>query len=89
MIGWDWGHSPGSGNRLCLVPSLQRLSPVPASLLLDELAAGMDPRQRRIFRGLLAEVTGDVRGLLSTHDPGRATEAAYSALLEGTVAVSG
>lgn len=49
----------------------------------------MDPRQRRIFRGLLAEVTGDVRGLLSTHDPGRATEAAYSALLEGTVAVSG
>ncbi|HET6292879.1 MAG TPA: ATP-binding cassette domain-containing protein [Asanoa sp.] len=95
-------------------------------LLLDEPTAGMDPRQRRIFRDLLAEVTGDVRVLLSTHDvadlaeeadhvtvlsqgrivhsgstdsflahtpsdvsSGRAAEAAYSALLEGTGAVSG
>lgn len=37
-------------------------------LLLDEPTAGMDPRQRRVFRNLLAAVKDDVRVLLSTHD---------------------
>ncbi|MFJ9700765.1 ATP-binding cassette domain-containing protein [Streptomyces fradiae] len=37
-------------------------------LLLDEPTAGMDPKQRRVFRDLLASISGDVRVLLSTHD---------------------
>ncbi|MFH8346732.1 ATP-binding cassette domain-containing protein [Streptomyces sp. NPDC018045] len=91
-------------------------------LLLDEPTAGMDPRQRRVFRDLLNQVTrSGVRVLMSTHDvadlaeeadhvtvlvqghiahsgptrtflahapadtpPGRAAEAAYSALVEAT-----
>ena len=89
-------------------------------LLLDEPTAGMDPRQRRVFRDVLAELTQDVAVLMSTHDvadlaeeadhvtvmhggqvlqsgstgaflahtpaqtaPGRAAEAAYTALLGG------
>ncbi|GAB2796940.1 ABC transporter ATP-binding protein [Streptomyces chlorus] len=89
-------------------------------LLLDEPTAGMDPRQRRVFRDILAELTPTVRVLMSTHDvadlaeeadqvtvlyggrivhtgetrdflahtppdavPGRAAEAAYTAILEG------
>ncbi|WP_129841106.1 ATP-binding cassette domain-containing protein [Streptomyces sp. RFCAC02] len=87
-------------------------------LLLDEPTAGMDPRQRRVFRDILATLRGEVTVLLSTHDvadlaeeadhvtvldagrvvhtgstasffhhtppgttPGRAAEAAYTALL--------
>ncbi|MFH8594058.1 ABC transporter ATP-binding protein [Streptomyces rimosus] len=91
-------------------------------LLLDEPTAGLDPRQRRVFRDLLNQVTrSGVRVLMSTHDvadlaeeadhvtvlvhgdivhsgctrtflahapantpPGRAAEAAYSALVEAT-----
>ncbi|WP_230396359.1 ABC transporter ATP-binding protein [Streptomyces blattellae] len=89
-------------------------------LLLDEPTAGMDPRQRRVFRDLLRGLSGDVDVLMSTHDvadlaeeadhvtvlyggkvlqtgsteaflahtplgaaPGRAAEAAYTALLTG------
>ncbi|MBU7596402.1 ATP-binding cassette domain-containing protein [Streptomyces sp. P38-E01] len=37
-------------------------------LLLDEPTAGMDPRQRRVFRDLLGELSKEVRVLMSTHD---------------------
>ncbi|TDC23616.1 ATP-binding cassette domain-containing protein [Streptomyces sp. 8K308] len=37
-------------------------------MLLDEPTAGMDPRQRRVFRDILRSLTGDVPVLLSTHD---------------------
>ncbi|UXY19810.1 ATP-binding cassette domain-containing protein [Streptomyces cynarae] len=37
-------------------------------LLLDEPTAGMDPRQRRVFRDILAGLREDVRVLMSTHD---------------------
>ncbi|RMI37196.1 ABC transporter ATP-binding protein [Streptomyces triticirhizae] len=37
-------------------------------LLLDEPTAGMDPRQRRVFRDVLATLTDEVTVLLSTHD---------------------
>ncbi|MFD8259997.1 ATP-binding cassette domain-containing protein [Streptomyces griseoluteus] len=37
-------------------------------LLLDEPTAGMDPRQRRVFRDLLSGLSDRVAVLLSTHD---------------------
>ncbi|MDT0308608.1 ATP-binding cassette domain-containing protein [Streptomyces sp. DSM 44917] len=37
-------------------------------LLLDEPTAGMDPRQRRVFRDILRTLTDDIPVLLSTHD---------------------
>ncbi|MFD0420515.1 ABC transporter ATP-binding protein [Streptomyces parvus] len=37
-------------------------------LLLDEPTAGMDPRQRRIFRDVIRELAHDVDVLMSTHD---------------------
>ncbi|RMI34767.1 ATP-binding cassette domain-containing protein [Streptomyces triticirhizae] len=37
-------------------------------LLLDEPTAGMDPRQRRVFRDLLAALRDEVHILMSTHD---------------------
>ncbi|MGH3326124.1 MAG: AAA family ATPase, partial [Streptomyces sp.] len=37
-------------------------------LLLDEPTAGMDPRQRRVFRDLLRDLVADVQVLMSTHD---------------------
>ncbi|MFI7272340.1 ATP-binding cassette domain-containing protein [Streptomyces sp. NPDC049879] len=37
-------------------------------LLLDEPTAGMDPRQRRVFRTVLAGLGDEVDVLLSTHD---------------------
>ncbi|ANW18897.1 ATP-binding cassette domain-containing protein [Streptomyces clavuligerus] len=37
-------------------------------LLLDEPTAGMDPRQRRVFRDLLGRLTDEVSVLMSTHD---------------------
>ncbi|MDJ1135687.1 ATP-binding cassette domain-containing protein [Streptomyces iconiensis] len=37
-------------------------------LLLDEPTAGLDPRQRRVFRDVLASFADDVHVLLSTHD---------------------
>lgn len=45
-------------------------------LLLDEPTAGMDPRQRRVFRDTLASLTDDVRVLMSTHDVGDLVEEA-------------
>ncbi|MDT0306062.1 ATP-binding cassette domain-containing protein [Streptomyces sp. DSM 44917] len=53
-------------------------------LLLDEPTAGMDPRQRRVFRDILAGLRGDVQVLMSTHDVGDlAEEADHVAVLEG------
>jgi ABC-2 type transport system ATP-binding protein len=37
-------------------------------LLLDEPTAGMDPRQRRLFRDLLRELATERQVLMSTHD---------------------
>ncbi|GAB1338795.1 ABC transporter ATP-binding protein [Streptomyces sp. E-15] len=37
-------------------------------LLLDEPTAGMDPRQRRVFRDLMRDLSGEVSVLMSTHD---------------------
>ncbi|MBB1244657.1 ATP-binding cassette domain-containing protein [Streptomyces durbertensis] len=37
-------------------------------LLLDEPTAGMDPRQRRVFRDVLRGLSSEVRVLMSTHD---------------------
>ncbi|MEU4110109.1 ATP-binding cassette domain-containing protein [Streptomyces sp. NPDC027717] len=52
-------------------------------LLLDEPTAGMDPRQRRVFRDLLRGLSGDVAVLLSTHDVADlAEEADQVAVLE-------
>ncbi|WP_078873703.1 MULTISPECIES: ATP-binding cassette domain-containing protein [unclassified Streptomyces] len=106
-----------SGGQLRRVGVASALVHKARAILLDEPTAGMDPRQRRIFRDLLAALSGEVQVLLSTHDvadlaeecdqvtvldggriiftgktedflahapsgtaPGRAAEAAYSAL---------
>ncbi|MFE5209854.1 ATP-binding cassette domain-containing protein [Streptomyces sp. NPDC056600] len=37
-------------------------------VLLDEPTAGLDPRQRRVFRDVLSEVAARVPVLMSTHD---------------------
>ncbi|UUU24690.1 ABC transporter ATP-binding protein [Streptomyces sp. DSM 40750] len=37
-------------------------------ILMDEPTAGMDPRQRRVFRNILNDLSQDVRVLMSTHD---------------------
>lgn len=37
-------------------------------LLLDEPTAGMDPRQRRVFRDVIRSLSGEVQVLMSTHD---------------------
>ncbi|MES4907325.1 MULTISPECIES: ATP-binding cassette domain-containing protein [unclassified Streptomyces] len=37
-------------------------------LLLDEPTAGMDPKQRRVFRDILSSLSGEVTVLMSTHD---------------------
>ena len=36
--------------------------------LLDEPTAGLDPHQRRVFRDILNDLTGEVQVLMSTHD---------------------
>jgi ABC-type multidrug transport system ATPase subunit len=52
-------------------------------LLLDEPTAGMDPRQRRVFRDLLRGLSENVAVLLSTHDVADlAEEADQVAVLE-------
>ncbi|MFJ3718928.1 ATP-binding cassette domain-containing protein [Streptomyces sp. NPDC090057] len=60
-------------------------------LLLDEPAAGMDPRQRRVFRDLLASLKQDVRVLMSTHDVADLAEEAdhVSILASGRLVLSG
>ncbi|MCF6525125.1 ABC transporter ATP-binding protein [Streptomyces sp. JJ36] len=37
-------------------------------LLLDEPTSGLDPQQRRVFRDILRELSGEVSVLMSTHD---------------------
>ncbi|MFF3781890.1 ATP-binding cassette domain-containing protein [Streptomyces sp. NPDC001933] len=61
------------------------------ALLLDEPTAGMDPRQRRVFRDLLASLRGDVRVLMSTHDVADLAEEAdhVSVLAAGRLVLSG
>ncbi|MET9256643.1 ATP-binding cassette domain-containing protein [Streptomyces sp. NPDC003717] len=56
-------------------------------LLLDEPTAGLDPYQRRVFRDLLAGLTGDIRVLLSTHDVADLAEEAdhVSVLYDGRI----
>ncbi|MGW7069387.1 ATP-binding cassette domain-containing protein [Streptomyces sp. NPDC054855] len=52
-------------------------------LLLDEPTAGMDPRQRRVFRNILNDLTSDVQVLMSTHDvTDLAEEAAHVTVLD-------
>jgi ABC-type multidrug transport system ATPase subunit len=60
-------------------------------LLLDEPTAGMDPRQRRVFRDLLASLKQDVRVLMSTHDVADLAEEAdhVSILASGRLVLSG
>ncbi|GGV89884.1 ABC transporter ATP-binding protein [Streptomyces gelaticus] len=60
-------------------------------LLLDEPTAGMDPRQRRVFRDLLRNLTDDVSVLMSTHDVADLAEEAdhVSVLSRGRVLHSG
>lgn len=60
-------------------------------LLLDEPTAGMDPRQRRVFRDLLASLKGDVRVLMSTHDVADLAEEAdhVSVLAAGRLMLNG
>lgn len=53
-------------------------------LLLDEPTAGMDPRQRRVFRDLLGRLRDDVRVVMSTHDiADLAEEADHVTVLDG------
>jgi ABC-type multidrug transport system ATPase subunit len=45
-------------------------------VLLDEPTAGMDPRQRRVFRDVLRDIATERRVLMSTHDVGDLAEEA-------------
>lgn len=60
-------------------------------LLLDEPTAGMDPRQRRAFRDVVAALVQDVDVLMSTHDVADLAEEAdhVTVLYEGKVLHSG
>ncbi|MEE1737588.1 ATP-binding cassette domain-containing protein [Streptomyces sp. BE147] len=60
-------------------------------MLLDEPTAGMDPRQRRVFRDLLAGLKRDVRILMSTHDVADLAEEAdhVSVLAAGRLVLNG
>lgn len=60
-------------------------------LLLDEPTAGLDPRQRRVFRNILNALAADVRVLLSTHDVADLAEEAdhVTVLHEGSVLHTG
>ncbi|MGW3008037.1 ABC transporter ATP-binding protein [Streptomyces sp. NPDC001219] len=57
-----------SGGQLRRVGVAQALVHDAEVLLLDEPTAGMDPRQRRLFRDVLAQLPSGVAVLLSTHD---------------------
>lgn len=53
-------------------------------LLLDEPTAGMDPRQRRVFRDVLRDIATERRVLMSTHDVADlAEEADHVSVLDG------
>ncbi|MBA2949278.1 ABC transporter ATP-binding protein [Streptomyces himalayensis] len=60
-------------------------------LLLDEPTAGMDPRQRRVFRDILRTLAGDVQVLMSTHDVADLAEEAdhVTVLYEGQILHTG
>ncbi|MEU2551743.1 ATP-binding cassette domain-containing protein [Streptomyces sp. NPDC013313] len=60
-------------------------------LLLDEPTAGMDPRQRRVFRDLLRDLSGEVSVLMSTHDVADLAEDAdhVTVLADGRILHSG
>ncbi|MFG2479125.1 ATP-binding cassette domain-containing protein [Streptomyces fagopyri] len=60
-------------------------------LLLDEPTAGMDPRQRRVFRDLLRDLSSEVNVLISTHDVADLAEDAdhVTVLADGQILHSG
>ncbi|MEU9616948.1 ATP-binding cassette domain-containing protein [Streptomyces sp. NPDC048209] len=57
-----------SGGQLRRVGVAAALVHGPQVLLLDEPTAGLDPRQRRVFRDLIRDLSGEVSVLMSTHD---------------------
>ncbi|AKG44655.1 ABC transporter related protein [Streptomyces xiamenensis] len=57
-----------SGGQVRRVGVAQALVHEAEVLLLDEPTAGMDPRQRRVFRDTLAALSPEVSVLISTHD---------------------
>ncbi|MFI5941508.1 ABC transporter ATP-binding protein [Streptomyces uncialis] len=57
--------SGGQRQRLAIAQALVHQAEL---LLLDEPTAGLDPRQRRRFLDLLAELRGSVSVIVSTHD---------------------
>jgi ABC-type multidrug transport system ATPase subunit len=60
-------------------------------LLLDEPTAGMDPRQRRVFRDILRDIATERQVLMSTHDVADLAEEAdhVSVLDSGQLTYSG
>ncbi|WP_405600773.1 ATP-binding cassette domain-containing protein [Streptomyces sp. NBC_01410] len=56
--------SGGQKRRMGLAGALTHQSEL---ILMDEPTAGLDPTQRRVFRGLLEELSADVNVVVSTH----------------------
>lgn len=56
-----------SGGTLRRVGIAQALLTKPSLLLLDEPTAGLDPKERIVFRNLIASLAGECTILLSTH----------------------
>ncbi|MGC5361504.1 ATP-binding cassette domain-containing protein [Streptomyces sp. DT24] len=56
--------SGGQRRRMGLAGALTHRSEL---ILLDEPTAGLDPTQRKVFRGLLEQLTADVHVMVSTH----------------------
>ncbi|MFE3328652.1 ATP-binding cassette domain-containing protein [Streptomyces sp. NPDC059176] len=56
--------SGGQKRRMGLAGALTHQSEL---ILMDEPTAGLDPTQRRVFRGLLDKLSGDVNVVVSTH----------------------
>jgi ABC-2 type transport system ATP-binding protein len=65
-----------SGGQLRRVGVAAALTHQARVLLLDEPTAGMDPRQRRVFRDIVAGLREEVQILMSTHDVGDLAEEA-------------